>query len=620
MPLSDHFACLILASSSHVIYYEEGEMIKQYLIEHRDTSTSNAEQMRMMFNKWTSSQNYGDDYDGTIELSIPSSDFRYQMNYYTMNNITVAFIYHHTLRSTRHGTTRYKFMKRMNDNLVYIHQQIMTHLVDIHDIPLYIMRIRCRTIIQPIIQPLKRNECIQSCIDCCHCECDQDCLFCAFWVIFVIITGGLGLFCFLCYRYYWLEQQTGAALDQVQHDLDQALSESEVGFGSGLQGNQVGFNPLATGFNPNAPAGNGVPNRPPEHGGVGKDFIRPNVERPVFKQQYGPQEGNLGGGVDPNTDPELVMAVRLSLEEPRQSQAQAKKAAESPLGSTSSDEDIDGLIAAVLQDIEIQDAINEGREEGDSDHDDKTADTLDQTNHIQAPPDADDSNKNKPSQPPPQLPQPPPPPPPFIPEMKPRVIPSARPILMSSKSMEIGTKHDGMSWFNLRRHPSESAAVNAIVDKEKKRLVDTKIALTKISLILRDVDEDKNGFVDYEEFGEALRLIDSNINHIEIDQIYSHFVYNEDDELCIELFIDLVHQRCQRRSAVDVDHITPATVLQRSFEFIKSAINKIYDTLREKDEDNDFLIDWSEFEEAMIDLEVNASMTQTYLRSIYRII
>eukprot|EP01083_Nonionella_stella_P111201 326084_1 len=314
------------------------------------------------------------------------------------------------------------------------------------------------------------------------------------------------------------------------------------------------------------------------------------------------------------------MAVRLSLEEPRQSQAQAKKAAESPLGSTSSDEDIDGLIAAVLQDIEIQDAINEGREEGDSDHDDKTADTLDQTNHIQAPPDADDSNKNKPSQPPPQLPQPPPPPPPFIPEMKPRVIPSARPILMSSKSMEIGTKHDGMSWFNLRRHPSESAAVNAIVDKEKKRLVDTKIALTKISLILRDVDEDKNGFVDYEEFGEALRLIDSNINHIEIDQIYSHFVYNEDDELCIELFIDLVHQRCQRRSAVDVDHITPATVLQRSFEFIKSAINKIYDTLREKDEDNDFLIDWSEFEEAMIDLEVNASMTQTYLRSIYRII
>ena len=46
-----------------------------------------------------------------------------------------------------------------------------------------------------------------------------------------------------------------AALGATQADLDAAVMENEQGFGGYLGSGAVGFNPLATGFNPNASAG-----------------------------------------------------------------------------------------------------------------------------------------------------------------------------------------------------------------------------------------------------------------------------------------------------------------------------------------------------------------------------
>ncbi|OJJ23591.1 hypothetical protein BKI52_04310 [marine bacterium AO1-C] len=34
------------------------------------------------------------------------------------------------------------------------------------------------------------------------------------------------------------------------------------------------------------------PNGPPQRGGKGNDFVRPNVEKPVFRQEFGQQMGN----------------------------------------------------------------------------------------------------------------------------------------------------------------------------------------------------------------------------------------------------------------------------------------------------------------------------------------
>jgi len=113
------------------------------------------------------------------------------------------------------------------------------------------------------------------------------------WWLIAALVVFLALMAFLVYKYWWKNKATGAALNSVQEDLDNAVAEQEDGFGAGLQGNAVGFNPLATGFNPNAAAGAVGPNAPPNGGGGGGDFVRPNVEKQVFRQQYGGNTGNL---------------------------------------------------------------------------------------------------------------------------------------------------------------------------------------------------------------------------------------------------------------------------------------------------------------------------------------
>jgi len=110
------------------------------------------------------------------------------------------------------------------------------------------------------------------------------------WLIGAMVVF-LAILAALLYKFWWKNKATGAALGAVQSDLDAAIEENEMGFGGGVGGNAVGFNPLATGFNPNAPAGAAGPNGPLAGQGGGGDFVRPNVEKEVFRQEYGQNMG-----------------------------------------------------------------------------------------------------------------------------------------------------------------------------------------------------------------------------------------------------------------------------------------------------------------------------------------
>jgi len=112
------------------------------------------------------------------------------------------------------------------------------------------------------------------------------------WWLIGALAVFLAILALLLYKFWWKNKATGAALGAVQTDLDAAIEENEMGFGGGVGGNAVGFNPLATGFNPNAPAGAAGPNGPLGGQGGGGDFVRPNVEKEVFRQEYGQNMGN----------------------------------------------------------------------------------------------------------------------------------------------------------------------------------------------------------------------------------------------------------------------------------------------------------------------------------------
>ena len=113
-----------------------------------------------------------------------------------------------------------------------------------------------------------------------------------YWIIAALVIF-LAILALLLYKYWWKNKATGAALGTTQKELDAAVMEEEVGFAADVGTNAVGFNPLATGFNPNAPAGGVGPNAPPNGQGGGANFIKPNVEKTVYRQDYGAQMGNL---------------------------------------------------------------------------------------------------------------------------------------------------------------------------------------------------------------------------------------------------------------------------------------------------------------------------------------
>merc|ERR1711933_139832 len=115
------------------------------------------------------------------------------------------------------------------------------------------------------------------------------------WIWWFIAALGvfLAILAVLVYWYWYKNKRTGAALQAKQIEIDAEVEINENGWQSGLNPNAVGFNPLATGFNPNAPAGNVGPNGPAGANGGNADFVRPNVEKTVYRQDFGQQQGNL---------------------------------------------------------------------------------------------------------------------------------------------------------------------------------------------------------------------------------------------------------------------------------------------------------------------------------------
>merc|ERR1711879_374762 len=113
------------------------------------------------------------------------------------------------------------------------------------------------------------------------------------WWLIAGLVVFLGVLAVLVYWYWFKNKKTGAALQAKQIEIDAEVEINENGWQSGLAQNRVGFNPLATGFNPNAAAGVTDPNAPMINGGGQQDFVRTNVEKPVFREEYGPNAGNL---------------------------------------------------------------------------------------------------------------------------------------------------------------------------------------------------------------------------------------------------------------------------------------------------------------------------------------
>lgn len=154
--------------------------------------------------------------------------------------------------------------------------------------------------------------------------------------------------------------------------------------------------------------------------------------------------------------------------------------------------------------------------------------------------------------------------------------------------------------------------------------LDKNMAIKKVIRCLHEVDEDKNGYLDYQEFEEALKNIDHNLLPSQIEEIYQEIVWNPEDELSIKLFSQHLYERCKDLNPKSIKNhkkikkIAPVHIIQWTFsdklhQYVSdtsissinasdSALNKIYDILREKDDDNDMFVDWNEFEEACMDL------------------
>merc|ERR1712154_742693 len=120
--------------------------------------------------------------------------------------------------------------------------------------------------------------------------------------------------------------------------------------------------------------------------------------------------------------------------------------------------------------------------------------------------------------------------------------PMMYPIFNPISSPNIPSKH-------IRQQTAPILVANNIrsVEMEKTK------AIKKISTILLEVDDDKNGKIDFEEFQESLRSIDDNLLFSEIEQIWNEIVWNDyDEELNIKLFIDLLQERSKN---IDVEKL-----------------------------------------------------------------
>ncbi|MEM6454611.1 MAG: hypothetical protein AAF772_05920 [Acidobacteriota bacterium] len=74
------------------------------------------------------------------------------------------------------------------------------------------------------------------------------------------------------------------------------MSSTSVSLNSNHVDHQVGFNPLATGFNPNAPAGDSNPNA-----ANGDSIVAPPVAQDGYQDASPPAfAAMMGGGASPN--------------------------------------------------------------------------------------------------------------------------------------------------------------------------------------------------------------------------------------------------------------------------------------------------------------------------------
>eukprot|EP01084_Bolivina_argentea_P159137 277179_1 len=281
--------------------------------------------------------------------------------------------------------------------------------------------------------------------------------------------------------------------------------------------------------------------------------------------------------------------------------------------SESEEEDIDGLIASVLQDIEIKDAMNEGPEGSNVTHtkptntnnnsnsnsnsnsnnnnDNNNSDNNTNTNNSNHAPEINNRRKSE---------------------------SNTNHLLMKQQRYPVSSMDIQTVQLNKDNNIRSISSNHISLDLNNNTYV-IKTCIKKIHTILAEVDEDKNGEIDYEEFAEGIRHINNNLLPNEIKEIYDEIVWNEFEELNIKLFIDLLKQRLKNIKNIHTikkNLITPKKILNIAFVkpsninlFIdkspsvspdpssdqnnnnnnnnnnSKALNKIYEILKEKDDD-----------------------------------
>jgi len=107
------------------------------------------------------------------------------------------------------------------------------------------------------------------------------------WWLFAALLGFAGALALLLRWNMYRSQRNAEALSAKRREIDAEVEVYENGWQSGMDPDAVNFNPLATGTI-------GFPIEPesPLKAGDGKHlFVRPNVEKLVFREQYGPSAG-----------------------------------------------------------------------------------------------------------------------------------------------------------------------------------------------------------------------------------------------------------------------------------------------------------------------------------------
>ena len=69
------------------------------------------------------------------------------------------------------------------------------------------------------------------------------------WLIWVLVVIGIFaiILAFLIYRFWWKNRASTKTLHEKENEREAAIEEAEMGFGGGIDKNNVNFNPMAAG-------------------------------------------------------------------------------------------------------------------------------------------------------------------------------------------------------------------------------------------------------------------------------------------------------------------------------------------------------------------------------------